>query len=51
LTEDDGVFSAEWDSSPADPGIIYWHVRSTSPEAVAAEGSFRLLANPANPRE
>jgi hypothetical protein len=51
LTEDDGLWSAEWDSSEADPGTIYWHIRSTSPEAIAAEGEFRLRANPANPRD
>jgi len=50
LTETDGLWSAEWNSSEADPGTIYWFIASTSPEAIAAEGEFRLRANPANPR-
>lgn len=50
LVEDDGVWSAEWDSSEADPGIIFWHIRPLVPTGGPAEGQFRLKANPANPR-
>lgn len=50
LEETDGVFSAEWDSSGADAGLIFWHIRPTAPSGGPAEGQFRLKANPANPR-
>lgn len=50
LVEDDGAWSGSWDSSPADPGTIYWFLKSETPEAIAAQGEFRLKANPANER-
>lgn len=50
LAQSGGLWSGAWDSSPADPGTIYWFLRSTSPEATAAQGEFRLKANPANER-
>lgn len=43
-------WSAQWDSSEADPGTIYYFVESISPKVAVAEGEFRLKANPANPR-
>ncbi len=48
LVQSGGLWSGAWDSSDADAGTIYWHIRSTSPEAIAAEGELRLRANPAN---
>ncbi|AHB50315.1 hypothetical protein W911_14290 [Hyphomicrobium nitrativorans NL23] len=42
-----GLWSATWDSSEADPGNIYWFIESTSPEAKVGQGQFRLVANPA----
>jgi hypothetical protein len=47
MTQKDGKWSATWDSSEADPGIIYWFIESTSPEAKVGQGQFRLVANPA----
>ena len=47
---EDYAFYAEWDSSKADAGYVYWHIRSTGGETPQAdEGRFTLLANPANP--
>lgn len=50
LRQSGGVWSGEWNSSPADPGTIYWWIKSVAPDAVATEGAFRLNANPANER-
>lgn len=50
LAEDSGTWSGTWDSSAADAGGVYWWLLSVVPEAVAAQGQFRLLANPANKR-
>ena len=50
LAEDNGTWSGTWDSSSADAGDVYWWVHSIVPDAVAAQGQFRLLANPANKR-
>lgn len=50
MTEAGGLFSAEWDSSSADAGTIYWHVRSVAPPGEGQDGQFRLKANPANPQ-
>ena len=48
--DEDGLWSAVWDSTPTDPGIIYWHVRSKVPDTGkgAQEGHFRVKANLAN---
>lgn len=43
-------WSAEWDSSEADGGIVYFFIESISPKVAVAEGEFRLRANLANPR-
>lgn len=48
LTESGGLWSGQWDSTNADPGVVFWHARATSPTAFAIEGRFRLRANPAN---
>jgi len=45
-----GGFTAEWDSSVADAGYVYWHVRASGPDPQAVDGRFFLLANPANPK-
>lgn len=50
LVQNAGLWSGAWDSSPADPGTVYWFLSSHSPSATAAQGEFRLRANPANPR-
>lgn len=44
-----GTFTATWDSSVADPGIIEWHIRSNGSDKTAEDGSFQLRANNANP--
>jgi hypothetical protein len=44
-----GVFTATWDSSVADPGIIEWHARAAGVDPAAEDGSFQLIANNANP--
>lgn len=49
IADADSLFSAVWDSSPADPGCIEWHARSS--DGCADEGSFTLLANKANPSQ
>lgn len=43
-------WSAEWDSSEADGGTVYFFIESVSPKVAVAEGEFRLRANLANPR-
>lgn len=50
LTKDGSSWSAEWDSSEADGGTVYFFIESVSPKVAVAEGEFRLRANPANPR-
>lgn len=42
-----GPWTATWDSSVANRGIVYWSMRSVGP-ASAEDGQFRLSANPAN---
>lgn len=44
-----GEWIAEWDSSVADAGFVYWHARCSGDSLAATEGRFVLLANPANP--
>jgi hypothetical protein len=43
-----GSWTATWESSVAEPGIVYWSARASSPSG-AEDGSFELDANPANP--
>lgn len=43
-----GTWTAFWDSSAAKKGRLHWAIRTTEPSA-AAEGSFDLAANLANP--
>lgn len=47
MTETDGVWTAEWDTTGIAAGIIYWAVKATSPHA-ADQGVFDLTANFAN---
>lgn len=42
------VYSAQWDSSNADVGIVEWHITGGTGTPVALDGSFRILANKAN---
>lgn len=50
MSESAGEWIASWDSKIARAGTVYWsaHTRSTTP-AAAVDGSFELVANPANP--
>jgi hypothetical protein len=50
LVREGSSWSAEWDSSEADGGTVYFFIESVSPKVAVAEGEFRLRANPANPR-
>jgi len=50
MTEDGGLWSVSWDSSPADPGTIFFNIRAVTPPGYGDDGQFRLKANPANPR-
>lgn len=45
-----GEWSASWDSGHARVGTVYWsaQTKGTTP-AAAVDGSFELVANPANP--
>ena len=47
-SETDG-WVGSWDTSVADPGIIYWWAQSSDSPKSATEGSFILEANSANP--
>lgn len=50
MTEGDpNTWEATWDSSPAEPGPIYWWAQSGDPPKSATEGNFVLEANAANP--
>ena len=44
----DGPWTAQWDSSVASAGIVYWSVRSDIPGS-SEDGDFLLDANAANP--
>lgn len=49
-SEDDGVWSATWDSSVAFPGTVFYSVLATDGSADAvSDNEFQLTANPANP--
>lgn len=51
MTLNSGVWTAQWDSNPADTGDVYWHVETTGGQPSAAyDGSFTLTANAANPQ-
>jgi hypothetical protein len=43
------LFSAWWDSSAADIGRVFVHIRTTGPQQAAQDFAIDLLANPANP--
>lgn len=49
VDDGNGVFSATWDSAQSDACDVYWHARSSSPDKVARDGDFVLIANDANP--
>jgi hypothetical protein len=40
-----GLYSTSWNSSVADPGGVYGHVRSTGPDQIAEDFSIELEAN------
>lgn len=48
LTKNGSAFEGTWDSSVSDDGIAYWYVESVTPQVSAAQGQFRIVANPAN---
>jgi len=49
MTLTDTTWRASWDSSVADAGEVYWHVRSGGTPKSADQGKLVLLTNPANP--
>lgn len=48
LTFAANVWSAAWDSSNADVGIVEWHISGGPGTAAALDGEFRILSNRAN---
>lgn len=46
----DGNFSATWDSSIADAGVLFWWAASNGSPKSAVEGRLLIEANPANPQ-
>lgn len=42
------TWSAIWDSSNADVGIVEWHITGGAGTPIASDGAFRILANKAN---
>lgn len=42
------TWTATWDSSNADIGIVEWHIAAGAGTPVAADGDFRVLGNKAN---
>ncbi|MFA5058724.1 MAG: hypothetical protein WC485_11465 [Opitutaceae bacterium] len=50
MVNDDGTWTAAWDSSVADVGTVYWHTQSTGSPAAAEDGSFAISANVSNPQ-
>lgn len=49
IGQENGLWVAEWDSSVADQGYVYWHARCSGPTPAASDGRIFLVANPANP--
>lgn len=50
LTQDTTTleWSGVWSSTSAQPGTVFWHIRSDSTNQSAADGEFTLRGNPAN---
>lgn len=46
----DGNWTAVWDSSPADAGMLFWYAASAGSPKSAVEGRLIIEANPANPQ-
>lgn len=44
-----GHWTAQWDTSVADAGLLFWWAKSTGSPAAAAQGRLRIEANLANP--
>jgi hypothetical protein len=42
------AWTATWDSSNADVGIVEWHITGGASTPVAMDGDFRILSNKAN---
>lgn len=38
-------WTASWDSSNADVGIVQWYISSGGTPSIAEEGEFRIIAN------
>ncbi len=49
MTRNGDTWTARWDSSVAEAGKVYWHIRAGSDPKSAGEGAFLLTANAANP--
>ena len=43
------TWSATWDSSNADVGIVQWHITGGSGVSIAEDGEFRIMGNDSNP--
>jgi hypothetical protein len=41
-------WSASWNSSNADVGVVQWHISAGNATPVAMDGDFRILSNKAN---
>lgn len=48
MTNDDGIWSATWDSSASGEGPVYWLVYSEGQIIAAAQGQIYIQANSAN---
>src|SRR3954471_13009416 len=42
------TWTASWNSSNADVGVVQWHISGGNSTPVALDGDFRILANKAN---
>ena len=49
MVADGNVWTAIWNSVPADAGVVQWHARAGGNTPAAIEDSFVLIANDANP--
>lgn len=44
----DTVWTASWDSSNADVGVVEWHISGGNATPIAMDGEFKIYANRAN---
>lgn len=48
MTSSGNAWSASWDTSNADVGIVQWHISGGPTTPAALDGEFRILSNKAN---